>query len=53
MRQEVDTLHQQIQDQRLHYEGILMNLRDNKSAYEEHQRQRFIQVTEEIERLMQ
>jgi hypothetical protein len=29
-----------------------MNLRDNKSAYEEQQRLRFLQVTEEIERLM-
>ena len=35
MRQEVDALHQKIQDQRIHYESILMNLRDNKSAYEE------------------
>jgi hypothetical protein len=35
MRQEVDTLHQKIQDQRIHYESILMNVRDNKLAYEE------------------
>ena len=35
MRQEVDALHQQIQEQRVHYESILLKLRDDKSNYEE------------------
>ena len=48
----MDTLHQQIQDQRHHYESILLNLRDSKSSYEEQQRLRFLSLTDDIERVM-
>jgi coiled-coil domain-containing protein 77 len=48
----VDTLHQEIQDQRHHYESILLNLRDSKSSYEEQQRLRFLSLTDDIERVM-
>lgn len=35
MRSEVESLHQQIQEQRVHYEGVLNRLRDERSDYEE------------------
>lgn len=53
LRSEVDTLHAQIQEQRVHYERILLKMRDDRSNYEEQQRVRYLQVTEEIEHVLQ
>jgi hypothetical protein len=53
MRNEVETLHEQIQQQRVHYERILNKLRDERSETEEQQRQHYVQVSEEIEKTLQ
>ncbi|TNV79569.1 hypothetical protein FGO68_gene13151 [Halteria grandinella] len=53
MRSEVESLHLQIQQQRAHYESILNKLRDARSETEESQRQRYVQVADEIERTLQ
>ena len=53
MRTEVESLHEQIQQQRVHYERILNKLRDDRSEVEESQRQRYVQVSEEIEKTLQ
>jgi hypothetical protein len=37
----------------VHYERILLKMRDERSNYEEQQRVRYLQVTEEIERVLQ
>lgn len=53
IRNEVERLHQQIQEQRVNYERVLQQLRDEKSAYEEQQRVRYIDSVEAIDKLMQ
>ncbi|CDW87267.1 UNKNOWN [Stylonychia lemnae] len=52
IRNEVEVLHQQIQEQRVHYEKVLQTLRDEKSKYEEDQRMKYIDYVEEVEKLM-
>ena len=37
----------------MHYERILLKMRDERSSYEEQQRVRYLPVTEEIERGLQ
>lgn len=48
----MESLHQQIQDQRVHYERVLQQMRDDKSQYEEEQRIKYLDFVEEIEKLM-
>jgi len=52
MRNEVESLHEQIQQQRVHYERILNKLRDDRSETEEHQRQHYVQASDEIEKTL-
>lgn len=52
LRGEVEQLHQQVQEQRVYYERLLNTLRDERSAYEEGQRTRYLQAAEDIERAL-
>jgi len=51
MRSEVEQLHKEIQDQRAHYERVLNSLRDERSAYEEKQRERYLLAIEDIDKM--
>jgi len=52
VKSEVESLHQQIQEQRVHYESVLEKLRDDRSQFEEDQRRHHIDQMEEVQTLM-
>jgi len=52
MRSEVEQLHREILEQRAHYERVLNTMRDERSGFEEKQRERYLTATEDIERVM-